>query len=76
MVFEEMTQSIVMVLVHYRIISWTETATVPHPAHHFDSLQEYLEPLPILNAKLPTLSVRQAPFKCFSSDTILEDIVT
>ena len=76
MSLEEMTQSIAMVLVLHRIISWTEKATVLRPTHHLDLLKKYLELLPISKAKLPTLIVCQAAFKCFSTDAILEDVIT
>ena len=76
MVLEEMTQSIAMVLVQHGVISWTEPATVFRPAHHLDLLKKYLELLPISKAKFLALTVCQAPFKCFSGDTILEEVVT
>jgi len=51
MVLEEMTQSISMVLIHYRIIDGTEKATILRCARHLDLLKEQLELLPIFEAK-------------------------
>ena len=40
MFFEKMTQSISMLLIHYRIIDGTETATILRCARHLDLLEK------------------------------------